>query len=143
MIFVFVALCIFIPVFSATGGILKVLPYIGMDTSGLRPSGGPGLVPMVLGFLGISVCLAISRTMLPATTQMIYCGVVTGLCWVAFIVFVAGFTKEVQSTRKRYVMVTSVPGRKGFDFAPVDAGRSAAVLANACRVPVRETGARA
>jgi hypothetical protein len=141
MLFVFIGLCIFIPVFSATGGMIRVLPHLGINTSGMRPTGGPGLVPMVIGFLGISVCLTISRTRLPAATQMVYCGVVTGLCWIAFIVFVTGFAKEMQSPRKRYV--ESAPGREGFDRAPVDAGRSAAMLADVRRVPVREAGALA
>jgi hypothetical protein len=112
MIFVFIALCIFIPVLSATGGMLRILPVFGVNTSGLRPSGGPGLVPLVLGFLGISVCLAISRTRLPSPTQMLYCGIVTGLCWIAFVVFMTGFAKELQA-----------PPKKRIVQRPVDAAR--------------------
>ena len=137
MVFGFIALCIFIPVLSATGGMLKILPLFGIDTTGLRSSGGPGLVPMVLGFLGISVCLTISRTQLPRTTQMLYCGIVTGLCWIAFVIFVAGFAKESQAPRKRYV---AAPSLHRFDLAAIDSGRGAAMLTDAGGVAVREPG---
>lgn len=139
-IFVFIALCIFIPVLSATGGILKVLPILGVNTVGLKPSGGPGLVPMVLDFLGISACLAISRTRLPTNQQMVYCGLATGLCWLAFVVFVAGFARELQAPPKRFV---AAPSGHRVDLAPVDARRAPAMLAHARGVPVREPGALA
>lgn len=133
-IFVFVALCIFIPVLSATGGMIKLLPLFGVNTTGLRPSGGPGLVPIVIAFLGISACLTISRTQLPRNTQMLYCGIATGLSWLAFVIYVTGFAKEMQAPRKRYV------SEHRLDHTPVDAGRGATVLADTRRVAVRESG---
>ena len=141
VVFVFLALCIFIPVFSATGGVLKVLPHFGINTSGMRAGGGPGLVPVVLGFLGISACLTISRTQLPMATQSLYCGLVTGCCWLAYLVFVVGFVKEIQSPRRVERGFAPSPVAIRFDLAPVDPRRTAAVFADASGVAVREAGA--
>lgn len=143
IVFVFLALCIFIPIFSATGGILKVLPYFGVSTSGLK-AGGPGLVPIILGVLGVSACLTISRTQLPSQTQGLYCALVAGCCWLAYLVFVVGFAKELQAPPRRAELnpppSTIVQARGRFDLAPVDPRRAPAVFADARCVAVREAG---
>lgn len=143
IVFVFLALCIFIPVFSATGAVIKVLPIFGINTTGLRAGGGPGIVPLVLGFLGIGACLAISRTQLSSTQQAMYCGLATALLWLAYLVFVVGFAKELQAPRRRMAVVPSIERGQRFDLAPVDARRGPAMLADASRVAVGEPGALA
>lgn len=141
IVFVFLAACLFVPVFSAMGGSLAILPLFGFNTAGLR-AGGPGIVPIVLGVLGVSACLTISRTQLPAKTQSLYCGIVAGCCWLAYLIFVVGFAKELQTPRRRVERNTSpIQVRERFDLAPVDPRRAAPVFADARGIAVRESGA--
>ncbi|QEL14369.1 hypothetical protein [Limnoglobus roseus] len=98
-LYVFVALCVFLPVFSAAGGILHVLPHFGVNASQLRAGGAPGIIPWILGTAGISACLYVTRTPFPLKVQLLLSALVVLVCWGAYIGFSVGLAKELTAPR--------------------------------------------
>lgn len=109
VVFVFVALCIFIPVFSTSGAATQLLPIAGIPTKALRSGGGPGIVPLIIGCLGVSVCLAVSRTHLTSQVQSIACGVITAFCWLVFLIYFFSYAKEMHTAKQRFVHRSTLP----------------------------------
>lgn len=103
ILFLFIGLCVFIPVFSATGGIIRVLPWFGINTTGMRAGGGPGVVPMVIGFLGVNVCLLITRFQISVKEQVLYSALVTLVAWGAYLFSVVALAKEISGSPRRRV----------------------------------------
>jgi hypothetical protein len=102
-LFVFLALCVFIPVFSATGGVIRVLPWFGVNTAGMRAGGGPGVVPLVIGFLGVNLCLLITRFQISFKEQLVYSALVTALAWGAYLFSIVALAKEISGSPRRRV----------------------------------------
>lgn len=95
ILYVFIAMCIFLPVFSATGGILKVLPQFGVNVSHLRAGGAPGFIPWLLGTFGVSACLYLTRTPFTTATKVTLSIATVALIWTVYIAFSVGLAKEI------------------------------------------------
>lgn len=98
VLYVFVALCIFLPVFSATGGILKLLPHFGVNTTHLRAGGLPGFIPWALGTFGVTACLYVTRTPFNTATKVALSAATVALIWGVYVAFSVGLAKEILAT---------------------------------------------
>lgn len=100
VLYVFLAMCIFLPVFSATGGILKILPHFGVNTSQLRAGGAPGVIPWILGTLGVSAVLYLTRTPFATPTKVGLSIAVVVVIWGVYIFTSIGLAKELTAPRR-------------------------------------------
>lgn len=98
-IFVFVALCILIPVINISGAATGIISLISPSQT-VKISGTSAFIAYIFGFLGLSVCLTVSRTQLPKNTQLLTCGIVTGFCWFVYLLTLASLAKETQKPKR-------------------------------------------
>ena len=98
LLIVFLALNVFLWVFSMSGAAGELLRTFGQNTKGVRIAGGT--IPIILAVLGVNLCLIVSRTQLSKKQQTLYCTLITSFCWGVYFLYIFSLAAEQTSPRR-------------------------------------------